>query len=163
MPRKTAQLQIRVTPQQKRLLRRLAAAASMDMSSWILDRVLPRSQERFQELVAALATPDHRAFALAELADFIHELPLGEFERAVAHAPRARLDPEVLNHLAGAIELAAKHRGVKAPEWTSRVPIPATPIFGSALAGVRLHLLTHAPVALRRRNLFLDASFDQRV
>jgi hypothetical protein len=135
----------------------------MDMSSWILDRVLPKTQERFQDLAAALATPDQRALALAELADFIHELPRGEFERAVEHAPRARLDPEVLNHLAGATELAANRRGLKAPEWTSVVPIPATPVFGSVLDSVRLYLLTRAPVALRRRNLFFDASFDERV
>ncbi len=163
MARKTAQLQIRVTPHQKRLLKRLAADASMDMSSWILDRILPRTHERFQELVAALVQPDHRRFALAALADFLRELPRVEFERAVAHAPRARLDPEALNHLAGAIELAAERRGVTAPEWTGQVAVPATPMFGSALASVRLHLLTRAPVALRRRNLFLDASFDQRV
>ena len=135
----------------------------MDMSSFILDRVLPKTSEQFQKLVAALATREHRSFALAELADFLRALPRAGFERAIATAPRARLSPDVLNHLAGAIELAAHHRGVKAPEWTSQVPVPASPMFGSTLGSVRLHLLTQAPVALRRRNLFLDASFDQRV
>jgi hypothetical protein len=37
------------------------------------------------------------------------------------------------------------------------------PAFGSSLASLRLHLLTRAPVALRRRNLFADASVDDRV
>jgi hypothetical protein len=31
------------------------------------------------------------------------------------------------------------------------------------LASVRLHLLTNAPAVLRRRNLFMDASLDERV
>ena len=163
MPRKTAQLQIRVSPEQKRTLKRLAADASMDMSSWVLDRVLPKVEERFQELVAAIASADDRTFALAELADFLRPLPSGEFQRAVAFAPRTRLDPPTLNHVAGTIELAAERRGIQAPDWTRDVPIPATPTFGSSLASVRLHLLTRAPVALRRRNLFMDASLDERV
>ena len=163
MPRKTAQLQIRVTPQQKRLLRKLASDASMDMSSWILGRVLPSVSERFQSLAAALAASDQPRFALAELLDFLRALPRGEFEVAVASAPRAKLAPRILNHLAGTIELAASHRNVKAPEWTSEVAIPDAPMFGSSLGAVRLQLLTHAPVAMRRRNIFVDASLDQRV
>lgn len=163
MPRKTAQLQIRVSPEQKRILKRLAAEASMDMSAWILERVLPQAGQRFQELVARTTAPDERAYALAELADFLRALPRAELERAIAHAPRTRLDPGVLNHLAAAIELAASRRGVKPPAWTARVATTDAPTFGSALGSVRLHLLAHSPVALRRRNLFMDAAFDQRV
>ena len=163
MPRKTAQLQIRVSPEQKQLLKRLAADASMDMSGWVLDRVLPKVEQRFQELVAGIARADDQSFALAELADFLRALPPREFQRAVALAPRARLDPPTLNHLAGTIELAAERRKVPAPDWTSDVPVPDTPAFGSSLGSVRLHLLTRAPVALRRRNLFMDASLDDRV
>jgi hypothetical protein len=165
MPGKTAQLQIRVTPEEKRILRRLADEASMDMSAWILDRVLPRSAERFQELVAALAEAgaDDRTFGLAEVADFLRELPRAEFVRAVAHAPRARLEPGLLNHLAAAIELAAQRRKLKPPPWTAHIAPSDSPEFGSTLGSVRLHLLTSAPVALRRRNLFMDASFDDRV
>jgi hypothetical protein len=125
--------------------------------------VPPKGVERFQELVAAIAEADDRNFALAGLADFLRALPSGEFQRAVALAPRTRLDPLTLNHLAGTIELAAERRGVQAPDWTRDVPIPATPTFGSSLASLRLHLLTRAPVALRRRNLFMDASLDDRV
>lgn len=135
----------------------------MDMSSWILDRLLPQVQERFQELVAALADPDGRSFALAAVADFLRGLHKVEFSHAVALPPRVRLDPAVLNLLAGAIELACERRKLKAPEWADRVPIPDLPAFGSQLDSLRLHLLTTAPVAFRRRNLFMDSSFDQRV
>ena len=163
MPRKTSQLQIRVTPEQKRTVKRLASAASMDVSSWVLARVIPQGQEQFQELVTALAKSEERTFALAELADFLRALRAADFKRAVAVAPRARLDAHTLNHLAGTIELASERRGLQPPDWTRDVPIPATPSFGSSLASVRLHLLTRAPVALRRRNLFMDASIDERV
>jgi hypothetical protein len=43
------------------------------------------------------------------------------------------------------------------------VGVPRDPLFGSQLASVRPYLLTRSPVALRRRNVFVDASFDQRV
>lgn len=163
MPRKTAQLQIRVSPEQKRKLKQLARGASMDMSSWVLQRVLPDEAERFQELVVGLTGRAQRRFALAELADFLRALPPGAFQRAVADAPRARLDPLTANHLAGTIELAAWRRGQAPPAWTRAVGSPEAPVFGSSLASVRLHLLTHSPVALRRRNLFVDASLDERV
>ena len=163
MPGKTAQLQIRVSPEQKRTLKRLAAEASMDLSAWILERVLPRSQQQFQELVAETAAPDDRAYAFAELADFLRALPRGELERAIAHAPRARLDPAALNHLAAVVELSADRRAVKVPEWAGQVPVPDAPVFGSTLGSLRLYMLTHTPIALRRRNLFMDAAFDQRV
>ncbi len=160
---KTAQLQIRVSPDQKRKLKQLARAASMDVSTWVLRHILPDEADRFQELVTGLVEGPHPKFALAELADFLRGLPTGAFRRAVALAPRVRLDAQTLNHLAGAIELAAHRRDQAPPAWTRDVRIAATPSFGSALTSVRLHLLTQSPVALRRRNLFMDASMDERV
>lgn len=163
MPTKTEQLQIRVTAEQKRALKRLAREAGSDMSSWILDRVLPPEGARFQALVAGVARTEDRRYALAELKDFLRPLAPGAFARAVAEAPRATLDPATLSHVAGAIERAAARRGVARPAWTRDVPAPATPVFGSDLKSVRLHLLTRSPVALRRRNVFVDASLDERV
>lgn len=163
MPTKSAQLQIRVSLEQKRRLKQLAREASMDMSSWVLSRVLPDEAERFQTLTAALCDEAQRRFQLAELADFLRALPAAAFQRAVAQLPRARLDPETLNHLAGAIELAAQRRGQEPPAWTRTVVSAALPVFGSSLASLRGYLLTRAPVALRRRNLFVDASVDERV
>ncbi|MBI4420631.1 MAG: hypothetical protein HY560_07380 [Gemmatimonadetes bacterium] len=163
MPPKTEQLQIRVSAEQKRALKHLAREAGMDVSSWVLGRVLPAEGDRFQELVARLADPEGRRHSLAELGDWLRALPAGAFRRAAAHAPRAPLNAEVLNYLAGMIERAAARRGVPAPPWTGRVPIPQTPLLGSTLAAVRLHLLTQSPIALRRRNMFVDASLDERV
>jgi hypothetical protein len=124
---------------------------------------LPQSHDRFQELVAALAKSDDRSYAFAELADYLRVLPVREFQRAVAFVPKAKLDSATLNHLAGMIELASERRDVEPPGWTREVPIPAMPTFGSSLASVRLYLLTRAPVAFRRRNIFVDASIDERV
>lgn len=163
MPAKSDQLQIRVTPEQKRMLKRRAREAGMDMSSWILDRVLPPENARFQELARGLVEPDGRASALAELEDFLRPLRSGAFARATSEPPKAPIDPVTLNHLAGAIELAAVKREVAPPPWTFRAAVPADPVFGTTLNSARLYLLTHAPVAMRRRNVFVDSSIDERV
>lgn len=126
-------------------------------------RTCPDEAARFQAFADALTDAAHRRFRLAELADFLRALPDEAFRRAVGTAPHAPIDGATLNHLAGAIELAAQRRGQPPPHWTAAVPPAPTPSFGSELASVRLHLLTRAPVALRRRNLFMDASFDERV
>lgn len=162
MAGKTAQLQIRVTPEQKRSLKRLAREAGMDMSSWILDRVLPPETVKFQALARKLANSEEGRFALAELEDFLRELPAGAFARATSDGPRAALDSITLNHLAGAIDRAARKRGVATPMWVKQTPIPAAPTFGTQLLSARFHLLTNSPVALRRRNVFVDASMDER-
>lgn len=162
MPPKSDQLQIRVTPEQKRMLKRRAREAGMDMSSWILDRVLPPESAKFQELARALAEAEGRGFALAELEDFLRPLPGGAFARATSEPPRAPLDAATRNHLAAAIELGAAKRGVAPPTWIQRVPIPADPVFGTSLSSARPYLLAHAPVAMRRRNVFVDASIDDR-
>lgn len=163
MPIKSSQLQIRVTSEQKKALKRLARLAGTDMSSWILDRVLPPENAKFQELAGALAKSDAKPYALAELEDFLRPLQGGAFVRATSEAPRARIDPATLNHLAGAIDRAAVKRGVPPPAWIKAVPVSATPTFGSRLKSARLHLLTNSPVAMRRRNVFVDASIDERV
>jgi hypothetical protein len=163
MSLKTAQLQIRVTPEQKRRLKKLARDASMDMSEWVLSRVLPDEADRFQELASRLNQAEDGRYAFAEMADFLRPLKGGAFARAVAHAPTVSLDPDTANHLAGAIELAAGRRGQKPPDWLATIPSAGVPRFGSQLENVRLHLLTQSPVALRRRNLFMDASIDERV
>lgn len=126
-------------------------------------RSVPDEAERFQTLAAALADEAHRRFRLAELADYLRTLPRADFARAVREAPRAPLDAAALNQLAGMVELAAERRAQRPPSWTHTIPVGTSPTFGSALASVRLHLLTSAPVALRRRNLFADSSLDERV
>ena len=67
MPAKTEQLQIRVTPRQKAALKRQAHAAGLDVSSYVLARVLPSSDSRAASILHALAEATDQSFALAEL------------------------------------------------------------------------------------------------
>ena len=68
------------------------------------------------------------------------------------------------NFLAEQFKANRSHlKGVAPPAWTGRVDPLEAPWFATSLKTVRLHLLRSAPVAFRRRNLFVDSSVGARV
>ena len=161
---KTHQLQVRVSAEDKALIRARAEDAGMDVSKWVLQQVLPSVERNFQTLCGELASrPDARSFTFAELQDWFRRLTGSEFIRAVRHAPEARLPPFEANYLAATVEHAAAIKGVDPPRWTTTVRPLDAPWFASSLKSLRLHLLTRSPPPFRRRNLFIDSSVEQRV
>jgi len=159
---KSVQLQIRVSPAEKAAIRRAARRAGMDMSGYVLARVLPAPAGRFQDLAAACADSQGARFALAELNSWLASLGGGELQEAVASPPPA-LTPYLANYVAAMVEVACAQRGIPPPAWTGAIAPLAEPVFGSALASLRLHLLTHSPPPFRRRNIFIDSSVGSRV
>ncbi len=163
MAQKSKHVQIRVTPDQKATLKRLAAAAGQDMSSYVLARALPSSRLRFEELLSLLGDgADHR-YALAELNDLLSALAPAELSAAIADADLARLSPFLQNYIAAMIEQACYLEGVPPPAWTARVVPLEAPHFAAPLKSLRLHLLRASPVPFKRRNIFVDASVGERV
>ena len=164
MPRsvKSEQLQLRVSRPEKAAIARAASAAGMDMSAYVLSRVLPAAATTFRELAALCAGPEPR-YALAELNTFLTGLTAGELRDAVAAPPRLGLTPYFLNYLTAMVEEACARRAIPVPLWTSTVPPLADPVFGSSLESLRLHLLTHSPPPFRLRNIFIDSSLGERV
>ena len=161
---KTHQLQIRISAEDKALIRARAASAGMDVSKWVLQQVLPPVERDFQVFCRELAErPRARSFTFADLQDWFARLTGSEFVRAVRHAPQARLPPFEASYLAATIEHAAAIRGVHPPPWTAAVEALEAPWFASSLKSLRLYLLTHSPPPFRRRNLFIDSGFGQRV
>lgn len=160
---KHAQLQIRVSEEEKTAIRDAARRAGMDMSAYILSRVLPAPAREFQEAVAALAGSAAPSFALARMNEFLSKLALGELRDAVADAPEVALEPFLLNYIAAMVEVACQKQNIRLPNWTRGVAPLDEPVFGSALRSLRLHLLTHSPAAFRRRNIFIDATIGDRV
>ena len=77
MPRKTAQLQIRVTPAAKARLRREAAAAGVDVSTLVLQRALPDPHTAFARLVDVAVGAHAPAYALAAIHDLLDEVFVG--------------------------------------------------------------------------------------
>jgi Protein of unknown function (DUF1778) len=160
---KSEHLQIRVTPREKALLKRAAAAAGQDLSTYVLARALPPARVRFAAILGLLREgADHR-FALAELHDFLAPLAPAELRDAVDHADLARLSPFLENYVAAMVEHASSLKRVPAPAWTAKVAPLDQPSFATPMMSLRLHLLRASPVAFKRRNIFIDASVGSRV
>jgi uncharacterized protein (DUF1778 family) len=163
MPAKTEFLQIRVTPGEKATLRRLARAAGLDVSSYVLSRAVPAARVRFGDIVRQLATEASPSFPLAALNDLLTGLAPAQLPDATAHVDLSRLSPVLANYVAAMVEEAAHRAGVAAPDWTANVPPLDRPHFGVDLPGLRLHLLRASPAPFKKRNLFVDAGLGDRV
>lgn len=160
---KLEQLQLRVSREEKAAIRRAARLAGMDMSAYVLSRVLPPPAGAFQSAIAALNGPDKPSFALAQINSLLSGLTASELHRAVAAAPAAVLPPFLANYVAAMVEVACSMQNLPLPAWTRDVAPLAEPAFGSTLPSLRLHLLTSSPAPFRRRNIFIDSSIGKRV
>lgn len=161
---KNRQLQIRISAEDKARIQERAASASMDLSKWVLNIVLPPVEREFQVLCSELVKrPQARSYVFAELNDLLDRLTVKEFEQAVHHEPEVSLPSFEANYLAAMIESAAVLKGAVPPGWTAAVPALDRPWFASSLRSLRLHLLTHSPPPFRCRNLFVDSSVGRRV
>jgi hypothetical protein len=163
MAGKSEQIQIRVTLREKAALKRLARRAGQSLSSYVLSRALPAPQTRFDRILQALRKDEDRGFALAELNDLLSGLAGVELEETLRYADLEGLSPEARNYVAAMVEQAAYRKGVEAPAWTRRVAALDEPLFATPLGSLRPYLLRVAPVAFKRRNIFVDASVGDRV
>lgn len=163
MPSKTQQLQIRVTASQKALLKRRAAACRMDVSSYVLRKVLPPVEVRWEELLEALARDDDHRPALGALSVFLAGLDSATFREVTGQADLRRVNPFLQNYLAALVEEFARRHGVPAPAWAAEVEPLDEPYFAGSLSGVRPLLLRNSPVAFKRRNLFVDAGVGEHL
>lgn len=163
MGSKSEQVQIRVTPREKARLKRSAAAAGQDVSSYVLSRALPSSQRRFEQLLEVLLDGTERRYVLAELNDLLSQLAADELGQAVIHADLSRLSPRWRNYVAAMVEQACDLKGVRPPAWTAEVAPLETPHFVAPLKSLRLHLLQASPVPFKRRNIFVDSGVGGRV
>lgn len=155
---KTAQLQIRVSAADKATIQRAAKQAGMDMSTYVLTRLLSIPALRFQECIAACAALSSPSFALAELNSLLSAWTPGEMRDAVATAPSVALNSHLANYIAAMVEYGCARCSLPAPSWTRAIPPLEKPEFGTRLEGLRLHLLTHSPPPFRQRNIFVDTS-----
>jgi uncharacterized protein (DUF1778 family) len=163
MTRKSQQLQIRVTPEEKYALKRMATAAGLDVSSYVLSKVLPAVQREFSRLTRLLGDEQERRFALAELNDLLSGLSRAELAEAVQRADLSRLPLLVQNYVAAMVEQAAHERGLAPPAWVTGTRPLEEPHFFGGLKSLRPHLLRAAPVAFKRRNIFVDSTVGDRV
>ncbi|MGI8508390.1 MAG: plasmid mobilization protein [Gemmatimonadaceae bacterium] len=163
MAHRSEQLQIRVTPREKAVLKRLARASGQDVSAFVLARALPSETGRFASIMDALRDDSNRRFALAELNDVLSSLTPMEFEDAVGAIEVEGLSPLVQNYVAAMVEQAARAKCISTPEWTHDIAPLEVPYFATSLKSLRLYLLRATPIAFKRRNIFADAGIGSRV
>jgi uncharacterized protein (DUF1778 family) len=163
MSRRSEFVQIRVTPEEKAVLKNLAESSGQDLSSYILSRSLPSNRLRFHELLRLLREGADRRFVLAELNDLLASLAPVEFSDAVGTADLTGLSPLLRNYVAAMVEQACRLKAVTPPPWAGSVEPLERPHFASPLRSLRLHLLRASPVPFKRRNIFVDSSVGERV
>lgn len=157
MGNKVSQLQIRVTPAEKQILKRLAAEAGETLSGYVLSKALPAVGVELAALMSRLAEADLDVRAtFADLAAGLEEIPPSELAEAVPPPDLDVVPPVLLNRVAALVEADAIRRGGPVPPWTRRVaPLPR-PHFGWSLTSLKPHQMRVTPAAFKRRNLFFD-------
>jgi uncharacterized protein (DUF1778 family) len=163
MATKSQQLQIRLTPAQKTELKHLARQAGLDVSSYVLSRVLPPARARLGDILEALRRDESPRFALAALNDFLSELAPAQFGDALVEVDLRGLSPFLRNYVAAMVEQAANQKRKTPPPWVRGVPPLEEPYFAVPFRRLRAHLLRVAPVPFKRRNIFVDSAVGDRV
>ncbi|MBL4818112.1 MAG: hypothetical protein JKY15_02605 [Deltaproteobacteria bacterium] len=159
---KSSQLQVRVSPIQKQALNQAALAAGLDLSSWVLSKLLKDPQTQFSQKIEAIPEKKY-SFALADLADFLNGLDAEQFEKALQKPWDRHLSPFLSNYIAAMLEWSAHRLGVNTPWWLRQIEPLKEPYFGTKLQSLRFYLLHHSPAPFRARNIFIDTSLGGRV
>ncbi len=162
MPMKGTQLQIRVSPEEKKRIRAAAKAAGVDMSRWVLEKIFPPLESLFQRRVANLRGGPDASYAFADIHDFLAALSGPELEIAASEKPDLPQSAFYANYLAAMIEFACYQKGVPPPSWLQDIEGLQNPHFGSELPSLRLYLLISSPLPFRKRNIFIDSSIGSR-
>jgi len=162
--KKTEFLQIRISKEDKALIKAAAKSAGEDMSQWILNRILSKDSSEFLKLTDRLADNETESFYIfAQIHDFLASLSKKNFMSAVDLPPNFDLSGFKGSYLAAMIEERANQLKEAAPEWTERYGSLEKPHFGTNLKGLRLHLLANSPPPFRKRNIFIDSTVGARV
>lgn len=156
MSTKSSQLQIRVSPDQKAALKRLAADAGQSVSAYVLSTVLPASQVEFGHKVRAIRSAADRREAIIELHRYLAALSPGAFTATVREVDMDGFPGILQNQLAALVEDEARVRGAPAPPWVAAIDEPDNPHFAWDLRSLRPHLLRQTPAAYKRRNVYAD-------
>jgi len=133
------------------------------VSSYVLSRITTDGPEQFARILATLGSDTDHRYALAELNDFLHACAPMAFGEAVAAADISALSPYLCNYVAAMVEQAADQKHTAPPAWCADVAPLDAPQFAVTLKSLRPHLLRSAPVAFKRRNIFVDAGVGARV
>jgi len=160
---KTTQLQIRISPAEKSAIQRAAQQMNMDMSTYVLDKLLPQRARELQDLLDELVFTNDPSFVLSEINTFLSRLNNCELKNALSITLPVDLSNYLRNYLAAMVEFVCNQQRLMAPEWIKTIKPLSKPVFGSTLQNLRLYLLTNSPAPFRRRNIFVDTTIGGQV
>ncbi|MFV2061254.1 MAG: DUF1778 domain-containing protein [Gammaproteobacteria bacterium] len=160
---KTTQLQIRVTEAEKNAIQQAAQRQNLDMSRYVLEKILPSKAQEFQDFVTELAVSDEARFVLAEINKFLSRLNRAELKTVLLIVLPLGLTDYMSNYLAAMIETICNKHQTKIPGWVIKIKPLHKPVFATELHNLRLYLLTHSPAAFRSRNIFVDTTVGGQV
>jgi hypothetical protein len=154
MTGRTSQLQIRVSPEQKAALKRLAAAAGQNVSQYVLSQALPRSGDQLLRVLDELRGEDDCRPALATLARVLAGLGRDDLERSLDSWSVDGMTALTQNRVMALIEDLVASRGIEPPPSAATVaPLPR-PHFRWTLDSLRPQQMRATRVVYKRRNLF---------
>jgi uncharacterized protein (DUF1778 family) len=159
---KSEYLQIRVSKQEKEIIKSSALSAGVDMSAWILQRVLHDDASTFSGILTQFIKQEE-VFVFAELHDFLNHLNMKNYKLAVENKPVAELSEFQINYVIAMIVLRAHQLNVSPPNWLNDFPMLKDPFFGTELKSLRLYLLINSPIAFKQRNIYIDSTIGDRV
>ena len=151
----------------KAALKRKAGAAGLDVSGYVLARVLPSTDVRMTAILGALGGHVDMSFALAELNDILSACPPMAFADTVSSAVFTAHKMDALtalaqNYVAAMIEQTSHQKNVDPPSWVRRIAPLRAPYYATPLLSLRQHLIAASPVPFKRRNLFVDSAVGDR-
>jgi hypothetical protein len=151
---RTSQLQIRVSPEQKATLKRLAAVAGLNVSQYVLMRALPRDGDELIDALDRLRKGRDEGTALAALARILPGLDPEDLHASLGGSNLHAMPAPTQNRVAALVEWVAGARGIEPPVWTAAVrPLPK-PHFRWHLESLRPYQARATRPTYKRRNLF---------
>lgn len=152
MAPRTSQLQIRVSPEQKATLKRLAAHAGLSVSAYVLAQSIPSEGRALESAIADLraGTPG----AVPVLRRQVEAIPPQELGDRLGSVDVSDLGALAQNQFAALVEEVAREAGAEPPRWTATIPALDAPHFRWPLRSLRPYQLRSSPIVLKRRNIF---------
>ncbi len=152
MAPRTSQLQIRVSPEQKATLKRLAARAGLSVSAYVLGQSLPSANWALEGPLADVR--DGKPTALPVLRRQVAAMPPEDLGKRLESVDVSNLRPLAQNQVAALVEEVAYAADVEPPRWTASIHPLELPHFRWPLQSLRPYQLRASSVALKRRNVF---------
>ncbi len=159
MGAKTSQLQIRVSPAQKALLREAAERAGVSISAYVLDSALPTRPDDVLSAVDRIADRRTRPEALADLMRSLSTLAEADLTEALGSIDPSGRVPLVKNCLAAVVEHVCRERGLAEPAWVSEVEPLERPHFAWELRSLRPYLMRASLPSFKRRRLYVPVPY----